>query len=143
MDPKFDMKPNPDRDHLRLLSIFHYVLAAVTAVFSLFPIFHLIIGLLMVSDTIHPGDQHSEVPVAIIGWMFVIIPAFMILAGLACSAVIALAGSRLARYSSYTFCLVVAAIECVFFPFGTVLGVFTIIVLNRPSVKELFAAYAT
>jgi len=32
----------------------------------------------------------------------------------------------------------VAAVECIFMPFGTVLGVFTIIVLNRPSIKALF-----
>ena len=31
-----------------------------------------------------------------------------------------------------------AGIECIFMPFGTVLGVFTIIVLMRPSMKELF-----
>jgi len=33
---------------------------------------------------------------------------------------------------------VMAAIECIFMPFGTVLGVFTIVVLARPSVKEMF-----
>jgi hypothetical protein len=32
----------------------------------------------------------------------------------------------------------VAALCCAFFPFGTVLGVFTILVLVRPSVKALF-----
>jgi len=37
------------------------------------------------------------------------------------------------------FCFVVACIECLFMPFGTVLGAFTIIVLMRPSVKNLFA----
>jgi hypothetical protein len=31
-----------------------------------------------------------------------------------------------------------AAVACVFFPFGTVLGVFSIIVLTRESVKRLF-----
>jgi hypothetical protein len=31
-----------------------------------------------------------------------------------------------------------AGIECVFMPFGTVLGVFTLVVLTRPSVKPLF-----
>ena len=31
-----------------------------------------------------------------------------------------------------------AAISCAFMPFGTVLGVFTLIVLLRPGVKELF-----
>jgi hypothetical protein len=34
--------------------------------------------------------------------------------------------------------LAIAGIECIFIPFGTVLGVFTIIVLMRPTVKELF-----
>jgi hypothetical protein len=32
-----------------------------------------------------------------------------------------------------------AAVECLFMPFGTVLGIFTIVVLNRDSVKPLFA----
>ena len=36
------------------------------------------------------------------------------------------------------FCLVIAALLCMITPFGTVLGVFTIIVLVRPSVKLLF-----
>ena len=36
------------------------------------------------------------------------------------------------------FCLVMGAVECVFMPFGTVLGIFTIIVLMRESVKPLF-----
>jgi hypothetical protein len=34
--------------------------------------------------------------------------------------------------------MVIAAIQCAFTPFGTVLGVFTLIVLVRPSVKALF-----
>jgi hypothetical protein len=33
---------------------------------------------------------------------------------------------------------VMAGVECIFAPFGTVLGVFTIIVLMRESVKQLF-----
>ena len=35
--------------------------------------------------------------------------------------------------------LSVGGVECLFFPFGTILGVFTIVVLMRDSVKELFA----
>jgi hypothetical protein len=31
-----------------------------------------------------------------------------------------------------------AAVACIFVPFGTVLGVLTIIVLTRPSVRALF-----
>jgi hypothetical protein len=36
------------------------------------------------------------------------------------------------------FSIVVAAINCVLFPFGTVLGVFTMVVLVRPSVVALY-----
>jgi hypothetical protein len=42
-------------------------------------------------------------------------------------------------FSDYTICFVMACGECMFMPFGTVLGVFTILVLNRQSVKGLFA----
>ena len=51
---------------------------------------------------------------------------------------IALAGRSLARHRRYTFCLVVAAILCLFVPFGTLLGVFTIIVLVRSTVRARF-----
>lgn len=37
-----------------------------------------------------------------------------------------------------TFSIVVAAINCVQMPFGTVLGIFTIIVLMRPSVQSSY-----
>jgi len=36
------------------------------------------------------------------------------------------------------FCLVMAGAECLFMPFGTVLGVFTIILLLQEPVKQLF-----
>jgi hypothetical protein len=35
-----------------------------------------------------------------------------------------------------------AGVMCIFMPFGTVLGVFTLIVLLRPSVKPLFEGRA-
>jgi hypothetical protein len=34
----------------------------------------------------------------------------------------------------------VACVSCVFMPIGTILGVFTILVLSRPSVKSAFGA---
>jgi len=38
----------------------------------------------------------------------------------------------------WIFCYLTGWGECLMFPFGTILGVFTIIVLSRPSVKQLF-----
>ncbi len=37
-----------------------------------------------------------------------------------------------------TFSIVIASLSCMSFPFGTILGVFTLIVLVRPSVKILY-----
>jgi membrane protein YqaA with SNARE-associated domain len=48
------------------------------------------------------------------------------------------AGISLSRRRCYWFAFVVACIECIFIPFGTILGIFTIIVLSRESVKALF-----
>ena len=47
----------------------------------------------------------------------------------------------LARRRRYLYCLILAGVmAATCMPFGTVLGVFTIIVLMRPSVKQAFGA---
>ena len=53
-----------------------------------------------------------------------------------------LAARYLAARRRHMFCVVVAAISCAFSPLGTVLGVFTLIVLYRPSVREQFSSRA-
>ena len=72
-----------------------------------------------------------------------VIGAVGILAGLTLAVLTVAAGRRLAKYRSHTYCLVVAALLCLFMPLGTALGVFTLIVLMRPSVKQLFSAPVT
>lgn len=47
-------------------------------------------------------------------------------------------GLAMRRRRWWTFCYLTGWGECLMFPFGTILGVFTIIVLSRPSVKRLF-----
>jgi len=49
-------------------------------------------------------------------------------------------GRFIARCKYYTFCFVMAAVESLFMPFGTVLAVFTLVVLLRESVKRMFEA---
>lgn len=128
-----------DDDHLRLLSVFHYVVAGLMALFSLFPVIHLAVGTAVVLAPESMSSGKGGPPPALFGWFFIILAGAMILAGLSLSACIAFAGRFLARRERYLFCLVtacVAAVTCM--PFGTVLGVFTIIVLMRPTVKEAF-----
>jgi hypothetical protein len=134
------MTTNQDEQYLQILSIFHYVIGGLTALFACFPIFHLAIGLGMLTGGFGPLPPDERFPVQLFGLMFVIFPAMIILMGWALAGAIVTAGYFLSKRRKYTFCLVVAGVECIFIPFGTVLGVFTIVVLVRPSVKALFEA---
>ena len=121
-----------DEQYLKLLSVFHYVVGGLAACFACIPIIHLSIGIAMLVGAI------DDAP-GFVGVFLVLIAMFAILVGWTLAVCIIVAGRCLAKRRRYMFCLVIAAISCIFMPFGTVLGVFTIIVLMRPSVKELFA----
>lgn len=125
-----------DAEHLRLLSIFHYVVAGLAALFACLPVFHLVIGIMMVTG--QGGFVDQEPAIGLLGCFLVALAGAFILAGWTFAVCLALAGRYLSERRHYTFCLVVAGVACAFGPFGTVLGVFTIIALVRDSVKELF-----
>ena len=128
-----------DEEHLKLLSVFHYVVGGLAGLFALFPIFHLILGLVFILVP-HKLESEGEMPPAFIGWVFVIFAGMFIIVGWVLAAFIIIAGRFLAHRRHRLFCLVMAGIECIFMPLGTVLGVFTIIVLMRESVEQLFSA---
>ncbi len=131
---------NQDAEHLRLLSIFHYVVAGVAGFCSFFPLLYTVLGFVFVALSHRPPTNPTqEVPPAALGWAFVGLGIFLFLLGVTFALVLVLAGRSLSRRKGYWFAFVVACIECIFIPFGTILGVFTIIVLSRESVRELFS----
>jgi hypothetical protein len=131
---------NQDREHLQLLAIFHYVVAGLAALFSFFPLLYTTVGAVFIFAARHgtakPGE---ELPPEFLGWIFAVIGSVLFLSGIAMAICILIAGRSLALRKRYSFALVMACIECLFLPFGTILGVFTIIVLSRESVKSLFS----
>ena len=135
---------NQDREHLRLLAIFHYVVAGLAALFSFFPLLYTTVGAIFIFAARHgtakPGE---ELPPEFLGWIFAVVGLLLFLLGIAMAICILLAGRCLSRNKRYTFALVMACIECLFIPFGTILGIFTIIALLREPVKGLFAAAQT
>ena len=94
-------------------------------------------GLLMISGKFFEEAEGSPPPPCI-GWMFVIMGSVFILIGWAISICIIVPGRKLKQRKNRMYCMVVAGIECMFMPFGTVLGVFTLITLNKDSIKETF-----
>jgi hypothetical protein len=130
---------NHDTERLQLLAIFHYVVAGVAALCSFFPLLYSVMGGFLLYAAQHPGPNNQEPPPAFLGWIFIAVGAVFFLAGIAMAICILIAGRCLSRRKAYSFTLVMACVECLFVPFGTILGVFTIVALSRESVKALFS----
>jgi hypothetical protein len=82
--------------------------------------------------------QANQPPPPFVGWIFgaiglAVFVLLLLLAGLKLKAAFCIK-----RRESRTFCVVIAGLTCVGFPYGTALGVFTFIVLGRDSVLHMF-----
>jgi hypothetical protein len=126
-----------DIEHLRLLTIGHYIAAGITALFACFPLIHLSIGLIFLLNP-PTGPEGEAFPSQMFGLLFALIGGALVLGGWTVAALIFAAGRSIKARKRHTFCIVVAAISCAFFPLGTVLGVLSILVLSRPAVKAMF-----
>ena len=129
-----------DREHLQLLAIFHYVVAGLAALFSFFPLLYTTVGAVFIFAARHGTAKPCEdLPPEFLGWIFAVLGSLLFLIGIAMAICILIAGRSLALRKRYSFAFVMACIECLFIPFGTILGAFTIVVLSRESVRELFS----
>ncbi len=134
-----------DRDHLRALAICHYVLGGLLFLFGAFPAIYIVIGVVFVTEGFGPPQQQPGVkgqapppPPAEVGWVLIAFGSAGVACAWALAAGLVAAGRCMSRRKARTFCLVVAGFACLFQPFGLVLGVFTFIVLLRPSVRDGF-----
>ncbi len=130
--------PKQDILHLRLLAIFHYVMAVLMLLLWLIYLILLLRTHLQIismreqlGDMAHMISTWEVFTTLQIAWLF----ALMLIT----TAVFAVAGF-LEQRRHYLFCMTVAGLLCLLVPLGTVLGVFTIIVLSRTSVNDAFAA---
>ena len=131
---------NRDEEHVQLLAIFHYVVAGLAALFSFFPLLYTTVGAIFIFAARHGTAKPGEdLPPEFLGWIFAALGSLLFLMGIAMAICILIAGRSLALRKRYSFAFVMACIECLFIPFGTILGVFTIIVLSRESVRRLFS----
>jgi hypothetical protein len=128
-----------DEEHLRLLAIFHYIVGGIGGLFSFLPLLYMLIGAAILRAPNAFIGRRGDLPPHFIGWLMIAVGGGVAFAGWIFAGMVIFAGHCLQKRLHYTFCLVVACFECLFAPFGTVLGVFTIIVMARPAVKALFA----
>ena len=130
-----------DADHMRILAIFHFVFAAL-AVLGIgflglhYLFFHSIMDNPDMWKIRKGGGPPPREFFLIFRWFYIVFGAGLIL----CAGANLLSGLFIRARKNRTFSLVVAGLNCIQVPFGTVLGVFTFFVLLRPSVEETYRA---
>ncbi|RYD25984.1 MAG: hypothetical protein EOP87_23485 [Verrucomicrobiaceae bacterium] len=127
-----------DAEHVRLLSIFHFVFGgfALLGIGFLFAHFYF---MRMIFDHAERSGAKGGTPppkefLEIMHWFYV----FMAVVCIAMAAANILSGVFMRQKKNRMFSLVVAGFNCVQMPFGTALGVFTFVVLSRPTVRQLY-----
>ena len=136
-----------DESHIKLLAIFYFILAGFSTLGLLFIGMHYMI---MHSVFTNPqiiaqmkeqsARQNQPMPFdpstffSIFLWFYVVFGLWSVVSIVLNVA----AGFSLLKRRSRVFGIVVAGFNCLNIPLGTVLGVFTIVVLTRTSVRQRF-----
>ncbi len=131
------MSSSQDQEHLNLLATFHYVVGGIGVLFACMPLLHLGFGIAFLAGAIPEANDGSGPP-EWFGLLFVLIGGMFFIIGQAIAWGIIYSGKQLKNRRKYMFSFIVACVMCFFIPFGTVLGIFTIVVLSRESVKQLY-----
>ena len=133
---------NTDREHLRILEICHYILAGLVFVMGGFAVIYIAFGVAIVTEGFPPPQQQINGPrpfqPEMMGWIFIGVGSIAMAFAWCLAGALVVAGRCLRHRKSRLFCLIVAGLACLFQPIGTILGVFTFIVLLRPSVGKAF-----
>ena len=127
---------NGSDDLLTVVSVFHYALGGLQLFMSLIGIFYIVMGFLMGTGALESGK--SAPPPEAMGWVFggigVLITAFCLVLGF----ISIKAASNIRKRRNRMFCITVDAILCLLVPFGTIVGIFGLIILTRSETIEEF-----
>ncbi|MFA6289593.1 MAG: hypothetical protein WC661_19610 [Opitutaceae bacterium] len=140
LPPLFRDQRKVDAEHLRLLAIFQFVFAGLAVAGIGFLCLHYaLMSTVMNNPEMWKNQKGGPPPAeffAMFKWFYLVFGVLLVLGGVANL----LSGLFIRKRTNRMFSLVVAGINCIQFPFGTTLGVFTFIVLGRDSVREIYEA---
>ena len=133
-----------DQEQLRLLTLFHYITAGVTVVFGSIPLIHVAVGVaFLVLPEIFPSPPSSKGggPPREIGFLFAGLGGLFVAAGWTLALLHFLTARYLAQRRNYWFCLVVSGLSSLACTFSNaIVGIATIVILSRDSVRALFSS---
>lgn len=132
-------------NNLKILRVFHYVYAGLTLLGLVFLVIHYLFmnSIMSAMPTEFPdvegGGPAPEMPdmEGMLG-MFVWFYVFGALICLAVGIGNVISANFLGKKQSKIFSMVVAGVNCLNIPLGTILGVFTFVVLMKPATQVLY-----
>jgi hypothetical protein len=135
-----------DNEHIKLLTIFHYVMsglytlgACLSSLYVLMAFFFMRIPMTPPPGSGRTGPTPQDLKMLeMMSWMWGIMGGIGGLISISMAIASFMSGKYLSSRTRPTFIFIVACIQCIAFPMGTALGIFTILVLQRPSVRNSF-----
>lgn len=128
-----------DDSQLNTLAICHYIYAGMLGLFGIIGLIYVVFGVILATASLGAsGGGHGGPPPAAIGGVVAAIGGFITFFLWAKAACVAYSGMNLKKRHKRTFSFVIACICCMNIPLGTALGVFTLVVLSRQSVKAIY-----
>ena len=124
----------PPKNNLDNIAIFHYVWGGLKLFASLFVLIYVVMGIAMLIGGVETGETEMQFT----GGVLLVVGIISFLVVIALGILSLLCGRFLQKRKNRIFCLVMAGFACLNAPLGTVLGVFTIIELEKPEIKVLF-----
>jgi hypothetical protein len=125
-----------DVQNLNALAICHFIYAGLFGMVSLVFGAILLVTMLAAAGAATKAHGGPEAAAAI-GIVDVILGIVVVLI-LTKAALIAYSGACIRKRRNRSLSFVMACLSCLNFPLGTALGVFTLVVLSRPSVKAIY-----
>ncbi len=125
-----------DTSDLKTLSIFWYIIAALQTLTGCIVVGWILFVLLMGAGMASSGDSGDAAGGALFTGFFGCIGLFALAIWWGLAFLNFLVARGLPQRKRRTLCFIMAIWACLWFPLGTILGVFTLMILNRPSVKD-------
>lgn len=123
---------------LELAGIFHYVLAAFIFISGLPALIFMGIGSIAVMGILSDSPHDAEIGLFAVSLIFFVGPLVYMGLFWTLAALVLMAGRRIGQRTNLGFCQIIAGLECLFVPFGTILGVLTLLLLTREDVRGEF-----
>ena len=133
-----DQQARRDAEHLKLVSIFHFILAALGLPGIAFIVLHFaFMRALFMNPETWKNDKGGPPP-EILFKLMICGYAFGVIIILTASVLNLLSGLFIRKRRHRMFSIIIGGLNCLQVPFGTLLGVFTILILSRDSVRKIY-----